>query len=127
MSRQLPLWLLQLDLAPYAAKLIQRGWEQGRTEKAVQEYREFLFDAAINDDDVSPTKDVDDVWHLHILDTRRYYADCKRLFGRMIHHIPSETTCHREGKLATCHRHIQERATCGKQVQVLPASALSHM
>ena len=36
-----------------------------------------------------PSKLVDLVWHLHILDTKAYFADCKEIFGKYIHHSPT--------------------------------------
>lgn len=43
------------------------------------------YDATI----LSPSLHVDTVWHAHILDTKRYSADCKSLCGRTIHHNPN--------------------------------------
>merc|ERR1712083_278747 len=37
---------------------------------------------------LSPSKDVDMVWHEHIADTENYAADCKRMFGHFVHHRP---------------------------------------
>jgi hypothetical protein len=28
------------------------------------------------------------MWHVHILDTRKYEEDCKKVFGKTIHHNP---------------------------------------
>jgi hypothetical protein len=38
---------------------------------------------------VVPSPLVDEVWHNHILDTRRYRVDCMRMFGVYVHHAPS--------------------------------------
>ena len=38
---------------------------------------------------LAPTSLMDEVWHFHILDTKRYAVDCKRLFDRFLHHRPS--------------------------------------
>jgi hypothetical protein len=35
-----------------------------------------------------PSAMIDMVWHYHILDTRKYIADCDRLFGGYLHHDP---------------------------------------
>lgn len=35
-----------------------------------------------------PTVDIDDVWHLHVLDTSRYMKDCEAIFGEYLHHTP---------------------------------------
>jgi hypothetical protein len=32
---------------------------------------------------------VDEIWHQHILNTNQYFADCHRLSGAYIHHLPS--------------------------------------
>lgn len=63
--------------------------------KYVNEYLSFLSLKAIcNDWDatkLSPSAKVDAVWHLHILDTKQYAADCKKLCKQMIHHNPDGT------------------------------------
>jgi hypothetical protein len=38
---------------------------------------------------IIPTREIDIVWHFHILDTRKYAFDCKILFGYFLHHRPS--------------------------------------
>lgn len=37
---------------------------------------------------IIPHKEVDEVWHMHILDTRKYAADCENIFGHFLHHFP---------------------------------------
>lgn len=60
-------------------------------DKLEAEYRKFLY--LIAED---PTKTVvpwtqalDDFWHEHILDTRKYQEDCDKIFGKLIHHNPN--------------------------------------
>jgi hypothetical protein len=36
-----------------------------------------------------PTRDIDVLWHAHILDTCRYHEDCELIFGYYLHHYPS--------------------------------------
>ncbi len=38
---------------------------------------------------LSPTGDVDEIWHEHILHTNKYALDCKKLFGKFLHHFPT--------------------------------------
>jgi hypothetical protein len=33
---------------------------------------------------LSPCKDIDKMWHLHMLHPQNYYDDCMRIFGRML-------------------------------------------
>jgi hypothetical protein len=56
------------------------------------QYREFLYVAGTNDR-ARPTKEVDQMWHQHILDTRAYHEDCNRVFGKMIHHFHCKDDC----------------------------------
>ncbi|WOD11669.1 hypothetical protein RPW65_01970 [Pseudomonas sp. NyZ704] len=35
-----------------------------------------------------PSKQVDAIWHAHILDTRAYREDCQQVFGHFIDHYP---------------------------------------
>lgn len=58
-------------------------------DKAEREYRRFLslkaFYPAVS---LVPSKEVDALWHAHILDTRAYREDCHQVFGRFIDHYP---------------------------------------
>lgn len=83
----------RLDLAGLRLKLAHP--EEGEAPSADQidlmeaEYRKFLaLRLAHPDADIVPCKLVDEMWHLHILDTRAYAADCERLFGGFMHHFP---------------------------------------
>ena len=58
-------------------------------KNAVDQYRKFLtLKAKYPKAELVPTEEIDLIWHSHILDTRRYSADCKKLFGRFLHHGP---------------------------------------
>jgi len=54
------------------------------------EYRQYLYLIVTNPDrTVVPwSRDVDNFWHQHILDTRKYAEDCTAILGRFIHHNP---------------------------------------
>lgn len=64
-----------------------KGWSQDYANQIEQEYKRFLYLLAV-DIDAVPTKDIDAMWHQHILDTRAYAADCQRVFGSFVHHFP---------------------------------------
>jgi hypothetical protein len=60
-------------------------------EKAIQtaalRYRKFLGLAAKYPDvELSPARDIDEVWHLHMLQPRAYSEDCNRIFGSILDH-----------------------------------------
>jgi len=57
---------------------------------AIHEYKRFL-ELRIKYPSISfaPTSLMDEVWHFHIIDTRKYRKDCEILFGKFLHHSPS--------------------------------------
>lgn len=83
----------ELDLTPIKVKLMHResgeGWTLEHANAVEVEYRRFLCLLQMYPhEDVAPLLDVDIFWHYHILDTRKYAADCQQAFGRFIHHHP---------------------------------------
>lgn len=51
-------------------------------------YRNFLYLCGSTGEIIVPTKDIDLIWHAHILDTQKYAVDCEVLFGFFLHHFP---------------------------------------
>jgi hypothetical protein len=55
----------------------------------VLKYRRFLkLCAMYPGKSIVPSKDLDPVWHTHILDTAKYEDDCRTVFGFTLHHFP---------------------------------------
>jgi hypothetical protein len=76
-----------LDLGPVADQLIQQGWTEERTAAVERSYRRFFYlKATLPEGMASPTAEVDQFWHQHIINTRRYGPDCERVIGRFAHH-----------------------------------------
>jgi hypothetical protein len=61
-------------------------WSMEEAARYASDYANFLTGA--REETRCPTAQVDAIWHAHILHTRRYRADCHRLFGRFIDHEP---------------------------------------
>ncbi len=84
----------ELDLGPIAFKLVHpepdvEGMSIAEAERAVMKYRRFLkLIAMYPDQAIVPSKEIDEVWHTHILDTLKYPEDCERAFGFFLHHFP---------------------------------------
>lgn len=80
---------LNLECVSYKV-LRDEGWSLDRVERVEREYRAFL--QIIRDgqgrDDIGPTKEIDTMWHHHILDTEKYARDSGALFGFFLHHYP---------------------------------------
>jgi uncharacterized membrane protein YgcG len=84
--------IASLGLDTVREKARQRhGWTEERAKELEGDYRDFLVLVAENPNDtISPWSDALDLfWHEHILDTRKYDADCKRIFGRKVQHDPN--------------------------------------
>lgn len=56
---------------------------------ALDEYRRFCFLAVTVAHAVTPSELVDEVWHTHIVDTRRYERFCAEVLQYDLHHVPS--------------------------------------
>lgn len=68
----------------------EHRWSASRADRAALWYRRFLWLtyrqgmrplAAIS-------RDSDLLWHYHILDTSKYAADCRKIFGTFLSHVP---------------------------------------
>lgn len=62
---------------------------RGGAARATDEYVRFLYLALTTPDVVAPSAIVDEVWHLHLLDSRDYFDRfCPTVLGRTLHHRP---------------------------------------
>ncbi|HRH24829.1 MAG TPA: hypothetical protein PLQ20_00620 [Candidatus Paceibacterota bacterium] len=82
-----------LDFTQLKSKLMDKeegkGWTAKMCDAVEVLYKQFLFIILkYPGREIVPTKQIDDFWHAHILDTRRYISDCKSIFGHYIHHYP---------------------------------------
>eukprot|EP00629_Pelagomonadales_sp_RCC1024_P006560 CAMPEP_0119263278 /NCGR_PEP_ID=MMETSP1329-20130426/2729_1 /TAXON_ID=114041 /ORGANISM="Genus nov. species nov., Strain RCC1024" /LENGTH=239 /DNA_ID=CAMNT_0007262979 /DNA_START=221 /DNA_END=940 /DNA_ORIENTATION=+ len=70
----------------------RKGLSPANAKSAFTAYKKFLVLKALTKDydalKLSPPLPVDTMWHLHVLDTRRYAQDCVQAFGGIIHHDP---------------------------------------
>jgi hypothetical protein len=82
-----------LDLEPIKFKATRPedgyGWSPEHAERMAQSYRRYLMlQAKYPEVTLAPDQDTDRFWHMHILDTRKYAADCETVFGEFLHHFP---------------------------------------
>lgn len=67
------------------------GWDRAYALRAMEEYKKFVFLALVAHHQVTPSDQVDQVWHLHLLFTDAYWNDfCPRVLGRPLHHHPAK-------------------------------------
>ena len=83
----------QPNLEPVVIKLMDEvegeGWDFDYALRVEREYRRFLrLCKDFPEKGVVPSAIVDKMWHMHILDTRKYDEDCRKYFGYFLHHFP---------------------------------------
>ena len=76
---------------PFSRRLARdNGWSDAFAQRAVEEYRRFVFLAMVAGHPVTPSDEVDQVWHLHLCYTRSYWEDlCGEVLPRPLHHGPT--------------------------------------
>lgn len=68
----------------------ENGWTIGYSLRVVQEYRRFVFLAMTAGHAVTPSEDVDQVWHLHLVYTRDYWSTfCEQVLRGPLHNGPT--------------------------------------
>ena len=77
---------------PFAARLArENGWSRDFAERVIVEYRRFVFLALAAGHPVTPSDQVDQVWHLHLLYTRSYWHRfCGQTLGGRLDHGPTK-------------------------------------
>ena len=77
---------------PFSKRLaLENGWSRRYALRAIEEYKKFVFMACTSPTPVTPSEEVDQVWHLHLVYTKSYWDDfCGKVLGRPFHHSPTE-------------------------------------
>ena len=69
----------------------ENGWSLEYSLRAIAEYKKFMFLLCISGHPLTPSDQVDQVWHLHLIYTQSYWVDfCRDTLGRDIHHGPTK-------------------------------------
>ncbi|WP_159017878.1 glycine-rich domain-containing protein [Algibacter sp. L3A6] len=69
----------------------ENNWSFEYALRAVLEYKKFIFLIAISNFPQTPSDEIDQVWHLHLLYTESYWIDlCKNTIKKNIHHGPTK-------------------------------------
>lgn len=69
----------------------ENGWTIEYAVRTVEEYKKFIFLICMTADSLTPSDQVDQVWHLHLLYTQSYWIDfCQNTIGKQIHHGPTK-------------------------------------
>jgi len=76
---------------PFSQRLARdNGWTIQYTQRVIDEYKKFLVLAAIAGHPVTPSEQVDQVWHLHLTYTHSYWDQlCAETLQKPLHHHPT--------------------------------------
>ena len=84
-----------LDLEPVKLRVMDaelgEGWTREYADSIELAYKNYLTMLAKyqeHAEDILLSRDVDEFWHTHILQTIKYTEDCERVFGTFLHHSP---------------------------------------
>jgi hypothetical protein len=79
-----------LDLTGIKKRLQScHGWTEQECNTIEPQYKAFLgLHLEHHGQNLTPTQKIDDMWHAHILHTRKYVAFCEDVFGCYLHHNP---------------------------------------
>lgn len=99
--------------APFSVRLArENGWTPERTKAAIDQYRRFIYMVCISDDMLSPSPDVDKVWHLHLIYTKDYWKRfCDETLGQEVHHFPNRGADESQGPLREAYARTLELLT----------------
>lgn len=69
----------------------ENGWTLEYAIRTISEYKKFMFLLCIAEHPLTPSDQVDQVWHLHLIYTHSYWIDfCEHTIGKQIHHGPTK-------------------------------------
>ncbi len=71
----------------------ENGWPEAYARRVLREYTRFLALAMSSEHEVSPSEQIDQAWHLHLLDSARYRRFCRDVLGGRLDHRPSDGSC----------------------------------
>lgn len=84
-------YIYHIDFSTIICKLVNHlGWRHKHALAVCNMYKNFLY---LNKKygancKLPPSEEIDEFWHQHILDTKKYREDCDRIFGCYFDHYP---------------------------------------
>lgn len=69
----------------------ENGWSLKYALRTILEYKRFMFLICIGQEPLTPSDQVDQAWHLHLLYTKDYWEEfCELTLRKDIHHGPTK-------------------------------------
>lgn len=78
----------------------EQGWSPDVAERVTDEYRRFLYVAAVAGFEVTPSRAVDEAWHLHLRLPHYREVLCGRILGHPLDHLPGTGAAEDEARYA---------------------------
>jgi hypothetical protein len=69
--------------------------------RCFEAFKQFLAVCAISDEECSPSRDVDEMWHCALMFSRSYHDFCWQRLERFVHHEPIDGLVKRDVYAAT--------------------------
>lgn len=79
---QAKMYIQSVNLTPVIDRLVYiEHWTEKEATEAIKQYRNYLFlRKKYSRYNLPPSKDIDEVWHAHVLHTKEYRQFCKQVF-----------------------------------------------
>ena len=69
----------------------ENGWSMEYAERVLAEYRRFIYLVAAGNEELTPSDQVDQAWHLHMTYSHSYWHElCRGVLGKELHHLPTK-------------------------------------
>jgi hypothetical protein len=69
----------------------ENAWSHEFAVRSIEEYKKFMFLLCIEGESLTPSDEVDQVWHLHLLYTESYWDTfCSNILSKKVHHGPTK-------------------------------------
>ncbi len=77
---------------PFSKRLArENNWTVDYAKRVMNEYKRFVFLAMTSGHPVTPSDEIDQVWHLHLIYTKAYWEEfCKDIIRAPFHHHPTK-------------------------------------
>jgi len=69
----------------------ENKWKKSYCKRCLVEYKKFIYLSSISNKNLTPSDQVDQVWHLHLTYTKSYWLNlCRNILNTELHHGPTK-------------------------------------
>ncbi|MFT4602885.1 MAG: hypothetical protein ACI857_003072 [Arenicella sp.] len=88
----------------------ENGWTLDYSVRVIDEYKRFMFLLCCTNGPLTPSDQVDQAWHLHLIYTQSYWRDfCDGVLKREIHHGPTKGGSDEKDKYSDLYQRSKDR------------------